>query len=1064
MFIPFIADDGEEPTYPSSINLDGTDGPAEDSVSDASSVQRYDFDGGEHRDDHEEKKDEEKFHIDLDDDDSLSRTSMDISLYPDDPEGVVLVSKTSTSEFDMVHLPGKSEKEELNESKVRSSLAETSEITIKDTVAIATTKDNVTIVTVNREADTAATFTDSGHSSVTLEKPEVFSEESKHELSLEEEIVFDEDEAVYVEPIHPGDSFGKDEYAMHFERERQAAREPSSSTSVTTESTSWSSTATPLPPVTGQSEITVVQGVTSATDRQTDRWINVDSSKIEMEEMENEKDRRGSLSLSDEGDAYINPDEEEISVHDYRIAGLIKEEVVDFAYANHSTPVQIPKKSEPEQPMVASLRQRYRKPVGPRDPVDYPDLKALGIISNRQGPRPPLPTTAPPPPPVQVEENMYVGNLHTDPEPQARVIEVIEPDVSREYEEEVFIEDIPNEAEPDMIYKISSPTTGKLAKPAQSSISALSAGMFREREGSPDRISNQSSLRHTDIERNTRIESNINANIEGKSYHSVAQSDDPSNLKTTTAKSILKRSTSSTDSERSVGAEIKRRPMSAYGEADFSSENKAELSRETAQVKAGILKNKEQPTHVYSSTSTLSTSGQETPPSRAYSSTTSLVTEHKDEEEPIERPKLKYERRGLGVYGPRPWGASKAKSETAINEGITAFSEKYASSVSGQDKDNGDIRLRVAELGFTPNSETEKENVLEEKSIYLMKLRKEQNSLPVDDMHKTSSVRRQVSNPANGALPGYNTLPWVKSHGRTPTTTGVGDSPGRESPPEMTRSVKAGGSTSAISEIGKQESKKTLQSQYEELQMQFSRWQKQLMDNQALLARQNITPTEGERRLEEMQKELEKTNAGLAKSQHLKLQQEIKASREAIVERQNKEPVSSTGVDREGEPLPHQTKQVDAQKPIRKEPDARYEPCKKPELGVGGGGKFNTNDLLSAKSRLRSSSSEDGDIEKRGISVGRVIQTSPQSSSSDQGHPPRLPKTQPPSTQNFPPPPRMPLIQPLVPRPNPKPLGGSRARFEPKLDPREELMIAIRNTGGRGALRKVGGCCIALLI
>lgn len=37
----------------------------------------------------------------------------------------------------------------------------------------------------------------------------------------------------------------------------------------------------------------------------------------------------------------------------------------------------------------------------------------------------------------------------------------------------------------------------------------------------------------------------------------------------------------------------------------------------------------------------------------------------------------------------------------------------------------------------------------------------------------------------------------------------------------------------------------------------------------------------------------------------------------------------------------------------------------------------------------------------------------------------------------------------------PKSKSKSRKYIEPKLDPREELMIAIRNFGGRGAMKKV---------
>ena len=55
---------------------------------------------------------------------------------------------------------------------------------------------------------------------------------------------------------------------------------------------------------------------------------------------------------------------------------------------------------------------------------------------------------------------------------------------------------------------------------------------------------------------------------------------------------------------------------------------------------------------------------------------------------------------------------------------------------------------------------------------------------------------------------------------------------------------------------------------------------------------------------------------------------------------------------------------------------------------------------------------------------------------------------------DVPPPPPPPTQTQSAERPKPK-RSSSRPRFEPQLDPREELMIAIRNAGGRSTLKKV---------
>ena len=245
----------------------------------------------------------------------------------------------------------------------------------------------------------------------------------------------------------------------------------------------------------------------------------------------------------------------------------------------------------------------------------------------------------------------------------------------------------------------------------------------------------------------------------------------------------------------------------------------------------------------------------------------------------------------------------------------------------------------------------------------------------------------------------------------------------------------------------KDKSKKSLHEQYGELQQQFGKWQMQLMQNQQLLAKQKIVP-------EEQGKPLE--NIGTSAPMPPQTQEALR--KVEVIRRESTSFVTSAAKREE-----------------------RLSSSSSQSSGYGGlAGRFSPDQLLSQKGHLKSNGNDDqsnslrfnGDGSSSRISrqVSAPVQTVPR-----EGSPPRkatLTHTMS-ASDALPPPPPPPPPMPQLNNPSPPPppatdietqgpvkSWGKKVhtkrpvpKFEPQLSPREELMLAIRNAGGRGALK-----------
>ena len=911
-----LADEGDF-SYPS-VSMDSQQGdgsvsmpPESDSVSEASSTaQIYEINAGSDANDGEmgeEKKDGQKS-------DSEESDTDELPLYPADNDGIVLIKKVSTSEFQDPSLPvnKKAEKEEINERKLSQG----------------TQQDHVTVVAVGGEPDITGA-SDSGHSSATMDKSDDV---------LENEITFEDEEVKYVEPLNPVNIVQKEEYMDQVERERREsevaaeeeerqakmlreAREAASLAASAYESKKEgspikSSSSYDSPLVTSTPMMQSTSSVPSAEDSASFMKPPSPVMSAHSEQVQEDRRERKDSSMSEEGDVFINPEEEMFDMNDYRIAGLVKEEVIDFSFHGKAeefkkkpvaAPSEPPPQAQPAKPMVTSLRQRYaRRPIAPREPLEVADLEALGLMNDKPPPAEPAPPIlSEPPEPISIRQQAINASKSQKIYIQPSMESVTDPD------EEVV-------------------ESSEVTYPIENVSLELSSELSIPNEADPDILEQERTM---SLSRTAGKSNSVYSESHSKVYPHKA-------------KGILK-----------------------------------SQSAEVEEVKpAGILKNTESPNRIYSSTSSLHTEKSYTTATKPYASVTNLASDEKDEDTTQAAQPRKYEKKmPLGVYGPRPWGASKLKTDTHISEEIvTKFSDRYNNNepTSPSGKHPAEVRQRVAELGFSPGAERERENVLEEKSLRMM--------------NRNSGSQWQAPSPATVDNRVSEEISYQQSKSQD------GEDPGN---------------------------KKTLQTQYEELQKQFNRWQKQLMDNQAILSHKNISQKEAEP-LQQMAEDMEKMKTQM---------------------KQTSGPA----------PMPSKTTPSSVG---HRQADARYEPPKKRGPDTGGGGRFTTNDLMSARSRLKSNMSDDDEIERCGITTGRVLDTpslpkvtsswTPSSPPPAPPPAPSLPKTAPPSTKGFPPPPKRVLIQPPQPAAPP-------SRFGPKLDPREELMITIRNSGGRNVLRRV---------
>lgn len=204
-------------------------------------------------------------------------------------------------------------------------------------------------------------------------------------------------------------------------------------------------------------------------------------------------------------------------------------------------------------------------------------------------------------------------------------------------------------------------------------------------------------------------------------------------------------------------------------------------------------------------------------------------------------------RRSDYYMGPRPWGSSNARQTSepsvrdvrkalAINEQkrladdrsspLSMEVEGINSSAAVNDGDG--VREQISKIGFEPHSEQEPDSALEEKSIALLNLPAERKTLKIAKQPYQSRMSSFNSEKLSGSMENISNNN-IETHGPT------------------NNMVKSTDNVFELTLSGKEKSKKTLQSQYVELQQQFSKWQEQLMDNQALLSKRadNATKSKG---------------------------------------------------------------------------------------------------------------------------------------------------------------------------------------------------------------------------
>ena len=213
-----------------------------------------------------------------------------------------------------------------------------------------------------------------------------------------------------------------------------------------------------------------------------------------------------------------------------------------------------------------------------------------------------------------------------------------------------------------------------------------------------------------------------------------------------------------------------------------------------------------------------------------------------------------------------------------------------------------------------------------------------------------------------------------------------------------------------------EESKRSLQRQYDELQRQFTRWQQQLLENQQLLARKNLVPSKEEDRLKAM-----------APTEEIKVPPPPAPPPVVLSTAPHSKPPRR---DLSSENISHKP-------PSGKRHESHYERSQSSNDYTSSGRLFDSSDLLSAKSKLRQCKSESDSLNPNGLHEEIPREGSP--ASFDGARQSRAARTA--------------ALTEAVKKES-RPLRQS-SKFEPELDPREELMIAIRNAGGRNALRKV---------
>lgn len=249
-----------------------------------------------------------------------------------------------------------------------------------------------------------------------------------------------------------------------------------------------------------------------------------------------------------------------------------------------------------------------------------------------------------------------------------------------------------------------------------------------------------------------------------------------------------------------------------------------------------------------------------------------------------------------------------------------------------------------------------------------------------------------------------------------------------------------------------------------DLQSQFSRWQEQLIENQKMLTKKHITVTtpagqpQPPQRAASMSSPSD-TELSKPSGQQNKQKPELRKARSEVDVYSQRETLLAEI--RKKTPLveAHSTDET-----VAALTSSKYEPViskRKPFTKRDYSSSANDSSSFQSSNPVKISSSQFANKQQQ-------LQPQEGSPTSDKHQPNRSLETRSSTVaQTLPPPPPPISIAPSPSKSDAPPSRsfsagnansrtGSRSRFEPKLDPREELMIAIRNAaGGKGILRQV---------
>ena len=295
----------------------------------------------------------------------------------------------------------------------------------------------------------------------------------------------------------------------------------------------------------------------------------------------------------------------------------------------------------------------------------------------------------------------------------------------------------------------------------------------------------------------------------------------------------------------------------------------------------------------------------------------------------------------------------------------------------------GEVKTKCSELSFSPNSEGEMENVLEEKSISMINLpavrNSRDNSVAMDDNSKDDNIvvsRTEIvfsmnSNSDDNYDQGLNRKLSTNSN--------------------LEKSVNDSGVEAGYDDSSLVDHQEVLAAQHKQLQQQFSIWQTQLEENKKLLLTTHAIPADD-------------TNSQFQQQLQSQIQlqqqmiQQMQQSMEALSSQQQQQQIISN---------------IDNQ--------SSHNTADQSETSIGN----HIEHKMEQKVEKQVENGVPPVPQAPALANGKIVINAKTGSSS--------------SNEQI----------------KPKARSKSKKYIEPKLDPREELMIAIKNFGGRTAMKKV---------